>query len=252
MAELIFLIILVLGIWAFFIEPNSLVVKRYDVDCTNGMRVVFASDFHIGKFSRERLQKIVKLINMQNPDLILLGGDFIKGHSGKNSLDIELQVQELAKLRAPVITVLGNHDCKYNRDKVKSALESVGITVLVNSNICFNGLWVAGVDEMQTSTPDVELALNGTSSPRILLSHTPDIYYDVCEDVDLILAGHTHGGQVAFPPFGAPLVPSKYGSKFANRIIEETNNKMIITKGLGTSILPVRFNSVPEIVVLEK
>lgn len=251
MNDLLILIILVLGIWAFFIEPNSLTVKKYDVDCTKGMRIVYASDFHIGKCSKERLQKIVKLINMQNPDLVLLGGDYIKGYTGDSSLDIKIQAKELAKINAPKISVLGNHDCRYDREAVKEALEEVGITVLVNSNSCYNGLWIAGVDDKQVGFPDVKEALKGTSTPRILLTHTPDIYYDVKDDVDLILAGHTHGGQVAFPFIGAPCVPSEYGSKFAERVIEETQNKMIITKGLGTSILPVRFNSVPEIVVLE-
>lgn len=104
---------------------------------------------------------------------------------------------------------------------------------------------------MQTAFPDVSKALKDTKSPRILLSHTPDIYYDVEEEVDLILAGHTHGGQICIPFFGAPVVPSKYGSKFAERIINDGKNLMIITKGLGTSILPVRINSVPEIVVIE-
>ena len=98
--------------------------------------------------------------------------------------------------------------------------------------------------------PDIEKALENTDGKRILITHSPDIYYNVKDSVDLILAGHTHGGQVSFPPFGAPIVPSEFGSKFANRIIKETQNTMIITKGIGTSILPVRFCSVPEIVVI--
>ena len=104
---------------------------------------------------------------------------------------------------------------------------------------------------MQTGLPDVEKALKNTSSPRILLTHSPDIYYDVKDDVDLIFAGHTHGGQVYIPFFGAITVPSQYGPKFAERVIKETQNTMIITKGIGTSIMPVRFCSVPEIVVVE-
>ena len=117
--------------------------------------------------------------------------------------------------------------------------------------VIFDDLWIAGVEDLQTGNPDITKALKNTSRPRILVTHSPDIYYDVKENVDLILAGHTHGGQVYIPLLGAPSVPSKYGSKFAERIINETQNTMIITKGIGTSILPVRFCAVPEIVVIE-
>ena len=103
---------------------------------------------------------------------------------------------------------------------------------------------------MQTGFPDVELALIGTEHPRILLSHSPDIYYDVHEDVDLILAGHLHGGQIYLPFIGALSVPSKYGNKFVRGMIQENKNKMLVTNGLGTSILPIRFGAIPEIIVI--
>ena len=180
----------------------------------------------------------------------MLGGDFIKGHDGKYTLSIEEQAEILGRIKSPVITVLGNHDGWFNRDRVKSALEKKGIKVLLNSNTKFENIYIAGVEDMQTGYPDIESALKDTESPRILLSHSPDIYYDVEEKVDLILAGHVHGGQVYIPFLGAPIVPSKYGSKFSRGIINETHNKMIITKGLGTSILPIRFCSIPEIIVL--
>lgn len=106
------------------------------------------------------------------------------------------------------------------------------------------------MEDLQTGSPDINKALEGTASNRILVTHSPDVYYDVKEKVDLILAGHTHGGQVSFPIIGAPVVPSEYGAKFARRVIKETDNLMIITKGIGTSILPIRFGSIPEIVVI--
>ena len=107
------------------------------------------------------------------------------------------------------------------------------------------------MDDLQTGIPNIETALFNTQSPRILITHSPDIYYNVKDSVDLILAGHVHGGQVRLPLIGALLVPSKYGNKFACGDFKETQNRMIITKGLGTSILSVRFNAAPEIVVLE-
>lgn len=249
MNRIFLLFIFCIFIWSFFIEPNLLVVKHYKSDSFN-TRIVFASDFHISKSDKKRLERVVNLINAQKPDLVLFGGDFIKGHDGKNTLPIEKQAEILSRINAPVVTVLGNHDGWYNKEKVAQCLSNIGFTVLLNSNTKIGELYVAGVEDLQTSIPNIQQALSETNSPRILLTHSPDIYYDVKENVDLILAGHTHGGQVYIPLIGAPIIPSKYGSKFAKRVIKETQNKMIITKGIGTSILPLRFCSVPEIVVI--
>ena len=213
------------------------------------MKIIFVRDFHVAKGDIRRLRKIIDAINKEEPDLVLSGGDYIKGHTKKNTLDINILAKELSTIKAPIITVLGNHDCLYGKEEVKRILEENGITVLDNSNTKFENLYIAGVDDLKTGSPDIEKALAETQTPRILLTHTPDIYYDIKENVDLILAGHVHGGQVSFPLIGAPIVPSKYGSKFAGGFINETNNKMFITRGLGTSILTVRFCSIPEIVV---
>lgn len=252
MNKYLLIIIILMFIWAFFIEPNLITIKRYKLpEIFNHQKIVFISDLHTKKWNKSRLQRIVKLINEQNPDLVLSAGDYIQGHTGNISMPIEEQAQELSKIKAPFVTVLGNHDCWFDKYSVKNALEDVGLKVLINSNIKINNIYVAGVDDLQTGLPDINTALAETESPRILLSHTPDIYYDVKDDVDLILAGHVHGGQVRLPFYGALLVPSKYGNKFACGEFNETKNRMIVTKGLGTSILGVRFNAVPEIVILE-
>ena len=245
------IILFLLYIWAFFIEPNLLVVKRYRVDNLQGKRIVFVSDFHIAKRDGHRLKRIVRKINKLNPDIVLFGGDFIKGQDDTRTMQIEEQVQELAKIKAPVVSVLGNHDGWYDKYRVKSELESIGIIVLHNTNTKIGDIYIAGVEDLRTGSPNVETALENTESPRILLTHNPDVYYDVKEDVDLILAGHVHGGQVRLPLFGALICPSEYGTKFAERDFNETQNRMIVTRGLGTSILTVRFCDIPEIVVLE-
>ena len=250
MPKILSFLIILIFIWAFFIEPHLLVVKHYQVDSLKGIRIVFASDFHISKFDRGRLRRVVKLINEQNPDIVIFGGDFIKGHDGKNTLAIEEQTKIFKAINSPVVTVLGNHDGWYDREKVARVLNESGIKVLENSNTKLKGIYISGLEDLQTGYPDINKALDGTASPGILVTHSPDVYYDVKEKVDLILAGHTHGGQVSFPIIGAPVVPSEYGAKFARRVIKETDNLMIITKGIGTSILPIRFGSIPEIVVI--
>ena len=244
-------ILLILFIWGFFIEPNLLTVKRYKADNLSGKRVVFVSDFHIGKHDISRLRKIIKKINELKPDIVLSGGDYIKGHSGRFSMPIEKIADELEQIKAPVITVLGNHDINYDKYSVKNALERKGIIVLDNTCTKIDGVCVAGIGDKRFTPAQITLALENAEGASILLSHTPDIYYDVKEDVNLILAGHVHGGQVRVPFLGALICPSKYGTKFSCGDFKETQNRMIVTKGLGTSLLTVRFCDIPEIVVIE-
>ena len=245
-------ILLILFIWGFCIEPNLLIVKRYKADFLNGKKIVFVSDFHIGKFDSFRLRKIVEKINSLNPDIIISGGDYIKGHSGKHSMPIEKIAEELKKIKSPIITVLGNHDISFDKYSVKNTLENAGIIVLDNSCTKIEDITVAGIGDKRFTPSQIKLVLENTDRINILLSHTPDIYYDLKEDVDLILAGHVHGGQVRIPFFGALICPSKYRTKFSCGDFKETNNRMIVTKGLGTSILTVRFCDIPEIVVIEQ
>ena len=252
MYRYIIAIIILIYIWSFFIEPNLLKIKKYKAKNLDGQKIVFVSDFHIAKRDKHRLRRIVNKINKLNPDIVLSCGDFIKGHTGKTTMPIEEQAEELAKINAPIITVLGNHDAWFDKYTIKTVLEKHGITVLNNTSTKFKNIYIAGVEDLQTSMPNVQAALENTASPRILLTHTPDIYYDIKEDVDLILAGHVHGGQVRMPFKGALICPSKFGTKFCEGDFQETGNRMIVTRGLGTSILTIRFNSIPEIVLIEE
>lgn len=240
-----------------FIEPNSLEVTRYTIkdNALAGVRVVFLTDFHLKKHDFNRLDKIIKLTNRQNPDLVLLGGDYANGTNIKSMMNIELAAQKLALINAPLYTVLGNHDWTSNGKIISRALAENGIRVLENSSMRTMAkrkyVDIIGLADLKTRKPDIEKAFRRTIKPRIVITHNPDIYYDIMEDASLILAGHTHGGQFVLP-FSPPLfVPSKFGSQFASGLIDTTNNKMIISKGLGTSILPVRFNCKPEIVVID-
>lgn len=243
--------LVILFIWGFFIEPELLAVKTYKTDFLSGKKIVFVSDWHIGKFDKFRLRRIIKKINKINPDLVLSGGDFVKGHSGKSSMPAEDIARELSCLKSPVITVLGNHDINFDKFTIKNALEKSGITVLDNSCTKILDLSIAGVGNKRVQPIEIEAALENTENKKILISHTPDVYYDVEEKIDLILAGHVHGGQVRIPFFGALICPSRYGTRFSCGDFRETGNRMIVTKGLGTSILNVRFCDIPEIVIIE-
>lgn len=256
---LLFILGVLLAIWAFGFEPNMLEVTTYRVAKPelSGLKIAFASDFHIAPRHKKRLEKIVKKINEQKADLILLGGDFVKGHKFETSMPIEEIAQELSKLDAPlgVVSVLGNHDWWQDGQKIREVLQDSGIVVLENENqkLIYNGrlLSLAGLADYNTRKVDIDKALSETENNVLFLTHSPDVFPEIPQKVFLILAGHTHGGQVTLPWWGALLVPSKYGKKYEGGFIEENGKKMIVSRGLGTSLLPVRLGCMPEIVVVE-
>jgi len=248
-------IILLSGLWAFFIEPNLIQITNLKIqnEKLKGLKIVFASDFHIKPYEINRLRKTVDKINTQSPDIILLGGDYVNSHRKNMTLPIEKIAKELKNLKSQkgVYAVLGNHDGWQGKYEVIKALEDNNITVLENSNKNIDNYTIAGVEDMQTGNPDIFKAVNGANENIILLTHTPDIFPQVPTSVMLTLAGHTHGGQIVFPMIPPLLVPSQYGKKYAYGLKEGNGHKMFVSKGLGTSILPLRFNCRPEIVVIE-
>ena len=164
---------------------------------------------------------------------------------------------ELRKLQAQngIFAVLGNHDWYLDGEKVRQALQQAGIPVLENENISLQTgrgeLTIAGAADYTMRIPDLEKTLKGAHAPVLLVTHSPDIFPQVPKNVMLTLAGHTHGGQVAVPFIGPLLIPSDFGRRYAGGLIEEDGKKMIVGRGLGTSLLPVRFNCPPEIVIID-
>lgn len=243
-------------IWSICIEPSKLEIKRYTIkdDQLKGLKIVFASDFHFKKNQTKEAENIIKIINEQNADLVLLGGDFINGHKEKASLPIKEIAKHFSKINSPTYTVLGNHDYWAGNTKITKEFEQYKINVLSNNNkkiiIKNKTIYIAGVQDLQTGYPDINKAIANTKNPTILITHSPDIFPEIWQDINLTLAGHVHGGQIRIPPFGAIIIPSKYGNKYSQGLIVENDKKMIVTKGIGTSILPLRFNCKPEIVVI--
>ena len=256
---LIIIGILFLIIYSFCIEPNMLTVKNYSVHDSqlSGLKIVLVGDFHIKPHQEKKLKQVVDLINNENPDIVLSVGDFVSGHSENMTMPIDNIVSELKNIKSKYgfYTTLGNHDWWIDGEGITNALKTSSINVLVNSNIKVNvgskEIYIAGVEDKATRTPEIYKALDGTKNPVILLTHSPDIFPKVPKEVNLTLSGHVHGGQVRLPLLGAIIVPSKYGDKYSYGLIKEDNKKMIVTSGIGTSILNVRFNCKPEIVVIE-
>ena len=251
----IILILILTGIWSLIVEPNLIMIKKIYLQNNElaGLKLVFASDFHIKPYETYRLKRIVKTINSLNPDIILLGGDYVNGHKKGFTLSADEIAFELKNLKSKygTVAVMGNHDGWQGKYEIIKTFQKNGITILENTNKNFDKFTIAGVEDMQTGSPDIKKALYGTGSAVILLSHTPDIFPQVPQYVKLTLSGHTHGGQVVFPFIGPLTVPSKYGKKYAYGLKKEEEKILFTSKGLGTSILPIRFNCIPEIVLIE-
>jgi predicted MPP superfamily phosphohydrolase len=166
---------------------------------------------------------------------------------------------ELKNLHASVgiFAVLGNHDGWLDHDRVQAALERNRIRVIeetaVKLDTAAGAFWLAGISDVWTGRHDIPAALKSVTddaAPIILLTHNPDVFPWVPARVGLTLAGHTHGGQVRLPLIGRPVVPSRFGQRFAAGHIVEGGRQMYVATGLGTSILPVRFRVPPAITIL--
>ena len=248
-----------LAVWAIFIEPNLLFVKHYRIKNENlsGIRIVFASDFHLRKNQEYRLKQVIKKINEQKPDILLLGGDFIDGINLEKSFSLQKTAIYLSKINAPygIYCVLGNHEYWSEDTALKEILIKHGISVLSNENklIKVRGkkLYISGVEDSSSAEPDIDKALKNIGQNVIVLTHSPDIFPKVPDSVFLTLAGHTHGGQVHLPFYGALFIPSEFGKRYSDGLIIEGKKKMIVTRGIGTSTIHIRFNCPPEIIVID-
>lgn len=256
--------ILTVGLWAFWWEPASFSIQQYEIQLqkwpshSEELRIAVLADLHTGSpfNDLEKLESIVRSTNLEEPDLILLAGDFvIHGVVGGTFVEPELSATVLKQLHAPlgVFAVLGNHDWWFDPDRVRKALEHVGIPVLEDQSrkLTFKSgnFWLVGVSDYWEGPHDLKKALVGVndSDSVIMFTHNPDIFPEVPSSVALTIAGHTHGGQVALPILGRPIVPSKYGERYASGHVIEHDQHLFVTSGIGTSILPVRFRVPPEI-----
>ena len=166
----IFILGILSFIWAVFVEPYRLKIKTYQVKkpSLSGLKIALVSDLHINPHQQKWLEEVVSKVNEQKPDIILLGGDFVKGHKLESSMDINKIAKNLGNLKAKygIYAVLGNHDWWYGGQNVAQALEQNGIKVLNNQNILipnpYQDLYLAGVEDATTRAPNLFEALNNT------------------------------------------------------------------------------------------
>lgn len=263
----VMVVVLACGIWGFLIEPNRLVVNHSTIQVNNwprelsGLRVALIGDVHTGGpfIDDQKLEKIVALTNQQSPDLIVLLGDFMSSnswHSHRVEPEITAAHLKILRARLGVYCVLGNHDWWYSGGKVRQAFEQNGIPVLEDEVAELKwrdrSIWLVGLADLWTRPQNISetLATVPDGATTIAITHNPDIFPQLPQTVPLLLAAHTHGGQVNFPLFGTPIVPSRFGRKYTAGHVFENGHHMFVTTGIGTSILPVRFRVPPEITIL--
>jgi predicted MPP superfamily phosphohydrolase len=253
--------------WGFFIEPNRLVLHEETIQIDqwpkelSGLRIVVISDIHTGGpfINEKKLRQIVELTNQQRPDLIVLLGDYMSPNSWhSHRVEPEVTAGVLKDLKAPlgVYSVLGNHDWWYNGAKVRRAFEQNGIGVLDDevAEIKWkeSSFWLVGLADLWTRPQHIPetMAKVPPGSTIIAMTHNPDIFPSIPRSVPLLLAAHTHGGQVNLPLIGTPIVPSDFGEKYTAGHVFENDHHLFVTTGIGTSIFPIRFRVPPEVVIL--
>jgi predicted MPP superfamily phosphohydrolase len=265
-----------LAAYAAGVEPMELRVTRYRLTPPGwpaGRRVSIAviADLHAGgpNMGVAQIREIIDAAQAERTDLIVVLGDYFATHRYiTEHVPHAVWAAELARLSAPlgVYSILGNHDWWHDANGTRMALRRVNIPVLENDAVLLGEpdrrFWLLGLGDTiafrlghgrTRGVDDLPGTLKRvtTDDPAILLVHEPDIFPKVPERVSLTLAGHTHGGQIRVPFVWKRYVPSRYGARFAYGHIVEGGRHMIVSGGLGTSIVPMRLGVPPEIVRIE-
>lgn len=259
-----------LNIYAWFVEPNQLVIRRVEV-VSEGWRgppltIAAVSDTHVAgpHVDAARTGRIVARINALRPELVVLLGDYVNGHlhpferSPAENQEITGGIATFAAIRARygVVGVIGNHDVWYDRTAVQSEMENAGVATLWNRHIVVrrsadDSVVIAGLADFTTGEPNFIDALDGApvGVNTIVLSHSPDPFAQMPRGPALMLAGHGHCGQVTIPFVGRPILPL-VNDRYACGLVQEGGKQMYVTGGIGTSMIPVRFLNPPEIVLI--
>ena len=261
---ILFITFILIVVYATLIEPNNIIVEERNIylenlpKSFNGFRIVHITDLHLNSYGRKE-RGIIDKIRELKPDIIVVTGDLI---DEKQYLNTGLEfMEELADI-SPTYFVFGNWDHlsgvsmslfeKYLTER-KVIVLSNRYVVLSRNNEC---IYLIGVDDPHTFNDDLDKAMDNISETnvvKILLAHSPEIIDKaVKKNINLVLVGHTHGGQVRLPIIG-PLyipLPPKY-RKYDQGLFKVDNTLMFVNRGIGMSFIPVRFLCPPEIVVIE-
>ena len=241
-------------------EANTLSVEKIEIRLKrlpknlDGFRIVHLSDIHHSPFTDiEHISRAVKIANSLKPDMFVLTGDYVSHESAY----IAPMAEVLGKLESEFGTFgcLGNHDHWTDAEMVTDLLREANIKVLINEGFRFtakdSSFWLAGVDDYMVGKTDLRAALRGSfpDEMTMLLAHNPIIVRRAARvGVDLMLSGHTHGGQIKLRDDEKRILPRR---KLKNGLYRRKDTQIYITRGIGTVVLPVRYGCPPEISLLE-
>lgn len=258
-----------------YLETYDIVVKKQtikDTELSNvlkGLRIIQISDPHINGFGI-REKKLIKIINDIQPDIIFITGDLISDE--ETAGEMGKVIREMGKAEGRyIIAVPGNSDHKdigYKNDKLlirdgfdtnsKNVIllknESIKVKILQNSNA--RNLYIIGLDDNYTWNDDFFKAIHNVpeNALKILFAHAPNIVEKIdTEGINLILSGHTHGGQVILPFIG-PIVTNQVCNakrEYISGLYNDEGTKLYVNKGIGTSVIPIRFLCKPEVTLFE-
>ncbi|MGI8468374.1 MAG: metallophosphoesterase [Pyrinomonadaceae bacterium] len=241
-------------------ETNKLTVEKIAVNLKrlpkelDGFRIAQLSDLHHSPFtSLELINESIEIANRLAPEMFALTGDFVS----HDTAYIAPVADALSRLKSEFgsFACLGNHDHWTNAELVTDLLRGEGITVLVNEGLRLKvrgaSFWLCGVDDLTLAKTDIKAALKDSREDemKILLAHNPKILYRAARrNVDLMLSGHTHGGQVKFREEEDKILLTR---KLSSGLYRRKNTQVYITRGIGTVVVPVRYRCPPEITLIE-
>jgi len=248
-------ILIICLLYAYFVEPYWIEVSRIKIETPKlkaGSKIIIVqlSDIHSNGWNRNE-RRIPSIVNDLNPDVICLTGDYINKIEALDA--VRKMVGEL-KAKYEIYAVRGNWDVDIapHVDIFKGLKVKMLMGEGERISISGNNIYIAGLDVNDDSALPQALAMRGRGDFTILLFHYPDLIEDLKGyDIDLYLAGHTHGGQVALPLYGAVLTNSKYGKKYERGLYKVGETLLYVNRGIGVIGLPLRFLSRPEISVFE-
>lgn len=238
----------------------------------NGKKIAFLSDTHVGVYiSEEHMKKIATLTSEEKPDIILLGGDYIYSSPGMfrfyNPKNTQRIINSFSLFKAPlgIYSVMGNHDNKESKEDISNALNSINIQTIDNKNVFVTNkesyIVIAGLADEHTDKINVENALKNANTDDfvIVIAHNSKsakrlLKEDKIKSVDLFLSGHTHAGQIRFTSLKTIERVNKnkdMPSSLTYGIMNYKNAKMYVTSGTGVVLMPLRFLTNPEIVIIK-
>lgn len=241
-------------------EANSLSLERVEINLKrlpkklDGFKIIHLSDTHHSPFtSLEHIERTVKIANRLKPDMFILTGDYVS-HERKYIAPVAKVLGGL-KAEFGIHACLGNHDHWTDAGLITRLFRREGINMLINEGVRFeargSSFWLAGVDDHMVGKTDLSAALKGSfpDEMKLLLAHNPVIFrQSVRYGVDLTLSGHTHGGQVKVRDPEKRILPKR---KYSAGLHSRKDSQIYITRGIGTVVLPVRYQCPPEISLLE-